>query len=190
MIDILMIFFLFSLKIELSISSFVLQENTDEDGAPLVKCLSRVVSFFTQTVIGAILEGNPSEETISTLIPSISAGLKSTDFPDYIMSSYLILSHLLVSCNLSQSLLESLLSVICKVSSIWCWELMMYILFSWLLYVLGFEELTVADLCFIFLFFFHWARKFTHNNIAYSSSISGIVSLVFINLGQKQQSNF
>ncbi|XP_035827945.1 HEAT repeat-containing protein 1 [Aplysia californica] len=91
-----------------------IEANTDDSGVPSRRRLQRVISFYTQTVLGVLMAGPPTEHILSTLIPSIGAGLRSRDMPDHMTSAYMVLSQLLVQTTLESSLLESLLNVLCK----------------------------------------------------------------------------
>ncbi|KAH9508113.1 hypothetical protein Btru_054745 [Bulinus truncatus] len=91
-----------------------IEANTDESGNPSARHLQRVICFYTQTVIGTLQMGSPTETMLSTLMPTITAGFKSHQVPDLMMSSYMILSQLLAQTDLSVKLLESLVNVIAK----------------------------------------------------------------------------
>ncbi|GFR92021.1 HEAT repeat-containing protein 1-like [Elysia marginata] len=92
-----------------------IEANTDEEtGLPSARHLQRVVSFFTQTVLGVLVSGPATESTVSTLLPVLTIGLKSHWLPDYIVSSYMILSQLFLQTSLAEKLLQSLLNVIAK----------------------------------------------------------------------------
>ncbi|GFN81361.1 heat repeat-containing protein 1 [Plakobranchus ocellatus] len=92
-----------------------IEANTDEEtGVPSARHLQRVLSFFTQTVLGVLVSGPATESTVSTLLPVLTTGLKSHDLPDHIVSSYMILSQLFLQSSLAERLLQSLLNVIAK----------------------------------------------------------------------------
>merc|ERR1711860_188662 len=69
--------------------------------------------LFTQVVLGVLLTGPPGEERVATLLPTVGAGLRS-GVPDFVASSYMILSQLMAQATLEPKLLTSLLNVICK----------------------------------------------------------------------------
>ncbi|CAG5116526.1 unnamed protein product [Candidula unifasciata] len=91
-----------------------IEANTDESGTPSARHLQQIISFYTQTVLGVLITGPPSEAILSTLIPVVTSGLTSRDLPDYMVSSYMILSQLFMQTSLNPSLLHSFLNVIAK----------------------------------------------------------------------------
>ncbi|XP_059178279.1 HEAT repeat-containing protein 1-like [Physella acuta] len=91
-----------------------IEANTGEEGIPSARHLQKVLTFYTQTVLGALVAAPPTESTLSILIPAVTSGLQSHDLPDHMMSSYMILSQMFTQTTLAQSLLESLMNVIAK----------------------------------------------------------------------------
>lgn len=72
-------------------------------------------SFYTSTIIGVLEADGATETTISTLIPHLSRGLKSS-LADHKASSYMILCQLVSKVKVKVTVLETILNVIAKVS--------------------------------------------------------------------------
>ncbi|BFY99516.1 hypothetical protein BsWGS_02556 [Bradybaena similaris] len=91
-----------------------IEAHTDDSGTPSARHLQQIISFYTQTVLGVLMSGPPSESILSTLIPALTSGLTSHDLPDHMVSSYMILGQLFTQTSLNRSLLQSFLNVIAK----------------------------------------------------------------------------